>query len=386
MPFISAGDGDLKSTFITDAWLIDQFVGNRLWGVGGNGFGELGINLTSNRSSPVQTVTGGVSWSKLSASLHIASIKTDGTLWIWGNNNSGQIGDNTISNKSSPVQTITFDTNWKQVSAGYNNTLAIKTNGTLWCWGSNSFGQIGDNTTVAKSSPVQTISGGNNWKQVASGNNISAAVKTDGTLWVWGFSGSGGLGNDVGFDRKSSPIQTIAGGTNWNFVTCSFQASCAAIKTDGTLWMWGDNTDGVLGDNSNTNRSSPVQTVTFAKTWSQVSCGRYHTAAIKTDGTLWTWGRNSYGQLGDNALTHRSSPIQTISGGSNWKQVSCGQSHTTAIKTDGSLWSWGFNTAGRLGDGTIVHRSSPVQIVSGGNTWKQVVGGRDCTIAVTYGD
>lgn len=386
MPFISAGDGDLKSAFITDAWLIDQFVGNRLWAVGGGGFGELGINLATTRSSPVQTIAGGVTWSKISATLHVASIKTDATLWVWGNNGSGQLGDNTISNKSSPIQTMTFANNWQQASAGYNNTCAIKTDGTLWCWGSNSFGEIGDNTTVGKSSPVQTVSAGNNWKQVSSGNNLTAAVKTDGTLWTWGYSGSGALGNNVGFDRKSSPIQTIAGGTNWTSVTCSFASTIAAIKADGTLWMWGDNSSGGLGDNTITNRSSPVQTVTFATTWKQVSCGAYHTAAIKTDGTLWTWGRNGYGQLGDNTITHRSSPIQTISVGNNWKQVSCGQYFTAAIKTDSTLWSWGFNTSGRLGDGTIVHRSSPVQIVSGGTTWKQVAGGRDCIIAVTYGD
>jgi len=386
MPFISSTDGDLKSAFVTDALLIDQFVGNRLWAVGGGGFGELGINVTANRSSPVQTIAGGVTWSIVSATLHVASIKTDGTLWIWGNNNSGQLGDNTISNKSSPIQTVTFGNIWQQVAAGYSNTLAIKTDGTLWSWGSNFVGQIGDNTIVGRSSPVQVISGGTNWKQASSGNNLSAAVKTDGTLWVWGFSSSGALGNNVGFDRKSSPIQTIAGGINWSSVVCSYQSTIGAIKKDGTLWMWGDNTDGGLGDNSVTNKSSPVQTVTFASTWKQVSLGAYHTAAIKIDGTLWMWGRNGYGQLGDNTLTHRSSPIQTVAAGSNWKQVSCGQYFTSAIKTDGTLWSWGFNTAGRLGDGTIVHRSSPVQIVSGGTTWKQVAAGRDCIIAVTYGD
>jgi alpha-tubulin suppressor-like RCC1 family protein len=145
-------------------------------------------------------------------------------------------------------------------------------------------------------------------------------------LWNWGAGGLGGLGNNS-TSNQSSPVQTVASGTNWNTISAGY--SVMAIKTDGTLWCWGQNGDGSIGDNtSGINRLSPVQTIAGGTNWSQASVGRYATvAAIKTDGTLWTWGNNSYGQLGNNtsgAANKKSSPIQTSVGGSNWSQVSVG--------------------------------------------------------------
>ena len=200
-----------------------------------------------------------------------------GSLWTWGQNNTGQLGDNTIVNKSSPVQTVAGGTNWKQVAYGTNHTAAIKTDGTLWTWGYNNYGQLGDSTIVNKSSPVQTIAGGTNWKQVAGGSVHTAAIKTDGTLWTWGNNGQGQLGDNTGAN-KSSPVQTIAGGTNWKQVSVG-KDNNAAIKTDGTLWTWGSNLNGQLGDNTVANKSSPVQTVAGGTNWKQVACG-YYTAAI----------------------------------------------------------------------------------------------------------
>jgi alpha-tubulin suppressor-like RCC1 family protein len=146
------------------------------------------------------------------------------------------------------------------------------------------------------------------------------------------------------------------------------------IKTDGTLWLWGNNGYGELGDNTTAGTSSPVQTVSAGTNWKQVACGRYITAGIKTDGTLWTWGYNGNGQLGVNDITHRSSPVQTVSGGTNWKLVSGGSysNHFVAFKTDGTLWLWGNNGSGQLGDNSITHRSSPVQTVAGGTNWKYI--------------
>ena len=351
----------------------DDFTNNGLWLWGNNSFGQLGDNTIANKSSPVQTIAGGTNWKQVSAGVsQTVAIKTDGTLWSWGNNALGQLGDNTVFNKSSPVQTITGGTNWKQVACGYRHTAAIKTDGTLWSWGLNIYGQLGDNTVVMKSSPVQTITGGTNWKQVSTGGHHTAAIKTDGTLWSWGFNIYGQLGDNT-VVMKSSPVQTVAGGTNWKQVSTGGYHT-AAIKTDGTIWTWGNNSYGHLGDNTVVMKSSPVQTIAGGTNWKQVSAGVSQTVAIKTDGTLWTWGNNSYGHLGDNTLTQRSSPVQTIAGGTNWKQVACGYRHTAAIKTDGTLWSWGFNNYGALGDNTLTYRSSPVQTVTGGTNWKQVAG------------
>jgi alpha-tubulin suppressor-like RCC1 family protein len=178
-------------------------------------------------------------------------------------------------------------------------------------------------------------------------------------------------------------VQTITGGTNWKLISSGTGAHAAAIKTDGTLWTWGSDNYGQLGDNSVTNKSSPVQTITGGTNWQQVSIGGYHTMAIKTDGTLWTWGGfNLWGQLGVNDTVNRSSPIQTVTGGTNWKSISAGQYHSIAIKTDGTMWGFGSNGYGALGDGSGVHRSSPVQAFGVNTTWKQVSAARDYTVAI----
>jgi alpha-tubulin suppressor-like RCC1 family protein len=384
MPNFNSPEGELTDLFMTDVSILDSFVGNELWAWGFNALGRLGDNTTTHRSSPVQTVSGGTNWKLVAGgSYHTTAIKTDGTLWTWGRNSSGGLGDNSRTHRSSPVQTVSGGTNWKQVAGGYELTAAIKTDGTLWLWGRNIDGELGDNTRLDRSSPVQTVSGGTNWKQVACGTELTAAIKTDGTLWLWGRNDlSGKLGDNTVINR-SSPVQTVSSGTNWKLVACGGEHA-AAIKTDGTLWTWGFNSNGQLGDNSVTSRSSPVQTVSGGTNWKQVAGGYLNTAAIKTDGTLWTWGRNTEGQLGDNTTTHRSSPVQTVSGGTNWKQVDNGLYHTVAIKTDGTLWGWGRNDIGGLGDDTRNDRSSPVQTVSAGTNWKQVAGGDVFTIAVTY--
>ena len=348
----------------------DEYNVGNLWAWSYNAYGQLGDNTVVNKSSPVQTITGGTNWKQLECGAsHAAAIRADGTLWMWGRNADGQLGDNSITNKSSPVQTTAGGTNWKQVACGSNQTAAIKTDGTLWMWGTNGNGELGDGTTTSRSSPVQTVAGGTDWKYVTSGHLVTAAVKTDGTLWLWGYNNYGQLGDNTR-TSKSSPIQTIAGGTNWK--SAAFGYSVAAIKTDGTLWTWGQNNYGQLGDNTVVNKSSPVQTTAGGTNWKQVACGTNHTAAIKTDGTLWTWGLNNFGQLGDNTRTSKSSPAQTITGGTNWKQVACGHLVTAAVKTDGTLWLWGYNSLGQLGDNTTEDKSSPVQTVAGGTTWRSV--------------
>jgi alpha-tubulin suppressor-like RCC1 family protein len=391
--FIDEKGVDLGKTLIEKDYLIsvypnllNQFDTPMLmtWGFNANN-GQLGDNTKTYRSSPVQTIAYGANWKQVSSGdKHTACIKTDGTLWLWGWNYRGQLGDNTSTDKSSPVQTITFGTNWKQVSCGYQ-TAAIKTDGTLWCWGRNIYGQLGDNTITDKSSPVQTIAFGTNWKQVAAGNQYTAAIKTDGTLWTWGYNLYGQLGDNT-VTNRSSPVQTIAFGTNWKQVSAG-NGNFAAIKNDGTLWTWGYNLYGQLGDNSIVKKSSPVQTVAGGTNWKQVSCGQSHTAAIKTDGTLWIWGANTtYGNLGDNTTVSRSSPVQTIAYGTNWKSVTCASQHTAAIKTDGTLWTWGDNQYGQLGNNTLVSKSSPVQTILYGQNWKSVSCGLLHTAAIKDGD
>lgn len=400
--FIDEKGVDLGKTLIEKDYLIsvypnivNQFDTPMLMTLGLNNYGQLGDNTNvTYRSSPVQTITYGANWKSVAVGYGLtAAIKTDGTLWTWGKNNYGQLGDNTIINRSSPVQTTAFGTNWKNVASGNLHCAAIKTDGTLWGWGGGGHGELGDNNGTGNThlSPVQTITYATNWKSVACGLSTTAAIKTDGTLWGWGSNYGGQLGDNTSND-KSSPVQTVAGGTNWKQVSCKSRHT-SAIKTDGTLWGWGSNNYGQLGDNTNTYRSSPVQTVTGGTNWKSVAVGQYHTAAIKTDGTLWCWGNGHYGQLGNNitvfnlAGERRSSPVQTVAGGTNWKQVSCGDYYTAAIKTDGTLWLWGLNNYGQLGDNsTSMGFSSPVQTILYGQNWKSVACGYGLTAAIKDGD
>ena len=350
-----------------------------LWGAGTNG--RLGDNTMINRSSPVQTISGGTNWRTVDGGRDaVAATKTDGTLWTWGSGGNGRLGNNAVINISSPVQTISGGTNWRSVNAGYYHPSAIKTDGTLWNWGRGNCGQLGDDTVIDRSSPVQTISGGTNWRTVDGGRAHTAATKTDGTLWIWGRGAEGQLGNNAAVST-SSPVQTISGGTNWKNVSAGDDHT-AAIKTDGTLWTWGSGGNGQLGNNAVINISSPVQTISGGTNWRSVSVGRVHTASTKTDGTLWSWGYGGRGQLGNNAVTSTSSPIQTISGGTNWRTVSASFNHIASTKTDGTLWLWGSGNDSQLGNNDITNRSSPVQTISGGTNWRSVSAGSFHTISI----
>jgi alpha-tubulin suppressor-like RCC1 family protein len=372
----------------------DLFREGTLWTWGYGGSGRLGNAQITDRSTPVTTFAGGTNWKQVSAGgLLTAAIKTDGTLWAWGGGGEGQLGDGQKTSKSStPVTTFAGGNNWKQVSCGYEHTAAIKTDGTLWTWGRGSNGQIGDARAIQNNStPVTTFAGGTNWKQVSCGSQYTAAIKTDGTLWVWGLGSNGRLGNGATTGNISTPVTTFAGGTNWKQVSAGVSHT-VAIKTDGTLWTWGAGIYGRLGNAQTTNISTPVTTFAGGTNWKQVSGGGQHTAAIKTDGTLWTWGSNNfYGQLGNAQTTSASTPVTTFAGGTNWKQVSSGGYHTAAIKTDGTLWTWGSNglfnvQMGMLGNAQTTSASTPVTTFAGGNNWKQVDCGIIHTAATTYDD
>jgi alpha-tubulin suppressor-like RCC1 family protein len=342
-----------------------------LYSWGSNNNGQLGQNIayTISRSSPVQ-VGALTDWSKISAlgGTGMAAIKSNGTLWTWGNNDSGRLGQNDIIKRSSPVQVGAL-TNWAFVgSSGDEAGHAIKTNGTLWSWGFNFYGTLGNNDTANQSSPVQ-IGSGTNWKSVGGGANATIAVKTDGTLWSWGYNVSGALGQNNTVNL-SSPVQ-VGALTNWASITNNSAGNfCLAIKTDGTLWSWGLNSAGQLGlgdagSYGATNRSSPTQ-VGALTTWAKVSAGNGTCGAIRTDGTLWTWGADGSGELGQNVAGFgfsKSSPVQ-VGSLTDWSSITSRSSFMTAVKTDGTLWTWGSNTDGRLGQNTAYaeRRSSPVQV------------------------
>jgi alpha-tubulin suppressor-like RCC1 family protein len=341
------------------------------WGY--NAQGQIGDGTTTSRTSPVTPVREVTNWCFISAGGYTsAGIKTDGTLWTWGSNSFGRLGNGTTVDNYFPATTAGGGTNWCFVSPGKDHTAAIKTDGTLWTWGSNIAGGLGDGTTTSRCSPGTTAGGGTNWCAVKAANCFTVAIKTDGTLWAWGLNSQGALGDGTSIS-KTSPVTTAGGGNNWRTVTAG-DSWTAAIKTDGTLWTWGNNSSGFLGDNTITNRCSPGTTIAGGSDWCLVSAGRCHTSAIKTDGTLWGWGLNIQGQIGDGTIVSRSSPVTVAGGGTTWCGVAASR-HTIAVKTDGTLWTWGYNGAGRLGTGNQTNRSSPGTTLGCGTDWKLVSAG-----------
>ena len=317
-----------------------------LWAWGGNCHGQLGDGTIIDRSTPVQIGTA-ANWASVAIGhFHTLAIKTDGTLWAWGCNFFGQLGDNTRINRSSPVQ-IGTDTNWASVTTGRWHTVAIRTDGTLWTWGANSHGELGDGTTTNRSTPVR-IGIAANWVSVATGRLHTVAVRTDGSLWTWGYNSWGQLGDGTTTNR-STPVR-IAAETNWAYVAAG-DFHTVAIRTDASLWAWGTHSPVQLDDGTIANPSTPVRIGTDTN-WASVATGvsNAHTVAIKTDGSLWAWGDNCSGQLGNGSHTWHHVPVQ-IGVDTNWASVAAGRSHTVAIRTDGSLWAWGDNEFGQLGNG-----------------------------------
>jgi alpha-tubulin suppressor-like RCC1 family protein len=355
---------------------------NTLWGWGLGEQGQLGsggfinANVTANISPLTAIATTGFSKIANSSSgdggYYAGGVKTNGTLWVWGQNPNGQLGTNDVVYRSFPVQLGT-QTDWAFFTAGAVSSFAIKTGGTLYAWGQNNYGSLGDGTTNATSSPIQigTLS---NWAMVGVSNGYvnSGAIKTDGTLWTWGCNLNGALGTTQNAGTTtgvSSPVQ-VGTLSNWATIALSNNGAVLATKTDGTLWAWGYNGYGQFGDSTLTSKSSPIQIGTLTN-WATVTAGSSSTMAVKTDGTLWAWGQNTGGQLGTGSTNAVSSPVQ-IGGGTTWSKVSMGSLYALATKVDGTAWAWGRGTDYQLGTGTNTNYSSPVQVGTTVGFWSDV--------------
>ena len=304
----------------------------------------------------------------------------DPNLWSWGYNAKGQLGLGNTTNYSSPKGVGALAT-WSTVSVGGRLfSLAVKTDGTLWSWGYNNNGQLGLGDVTNRSSPVQ-VGALTTWSKIAAGYLTSFAIKTDGTMWSWGAGSAGGLG--LGNTTSYSSPKQIGALTTWATVTGS-QSSAVAVKTDGTMWSWGSNTRGQLGLGNTTTYYSPKQ-IGALTTWSKLSASGSTSFAIKTNGTMWSWGNNPFGQLGLGTSgygTYRSSPVQ-VGALTTWNTVNVGKNGTNTIanKTDGTMWSWGGNAQGQLGLGNTTAYSSPKQI-GALTTWATVIGGTVFFLAI----
>jgi alpha-tubulin suppressor-like RCC1 family protein len=335
---------------------------------------------------------------------HSVSIRPDGSLWAWGLNYDGQLGNGTTDCSSAPVQVAAADApgaQWAQVAAGTAHTLALTTDGRLYAWGSNSDGQLGDGTKTAHLRPVAVrfpaSATGATWKQVAAGTSHSLALAADGRLYAWGNNNHGELGNGSSTDR-ATPVEVAlphsAANTTWAYVAAGNHHTLA-LTANGHLYAWGGNDYGQLGNGTEMTALLPTPIGLTKKLaglrWNHVAAGRFHTLAVASNGQLYTWGSNRFGQLGEDHDAKHSLPepmrlapaLATIA----WKQVAAGDAHSLALSADGRVMAWGNNCAGQLGDGSTERQLKPVEVVAlSGATpgaWARVVSGGFHTLATT---
>jgi hypothetical protein len=230
--------------------------------------------------------------------LHACGIQTDASLWCWGLNGAGQLGLENVSSAAAPVQ-IGTDTTWSSVAAGGAHTCATRTDGSLWCWGTNNSGQLGtgeDATgkTHASATPVR-VDTGTTWARASAGVAHTCGLRTDGSLWCWGSNDNGRLGNGTR-GRRTSPA-AVAGGGTWADVTTTGEHTCA-LASDQSLRCWGANPSGQLGNDTIDDQWEPALTAAPDTTWSSVGAGQRHSCGVRSEGTLWCWGEELGGLLG----------------------------------------------------------------------------------------
>lgn len=282
-------------------------------------------------------------------------VKTDGSIWAWGYNGNGALGDGTTTNRYIPVLIVARGV--QSVVCGDLHTLIVKTDGSLWACGDNRHGQFGDGTKTGRYTPVQMIA--SDVQAVAAGYNYTVILKTNGSLWTCGNNSSGQLGDGSTTD-KTTPVQILPSGVQ---SVAAGWAHTLIIMTDGLLWTCGWDAFGQLGDGVTNYYSFSLIQILPAGVQSVVG-GYFHTLFVLSDGSLWGCGYNAFGQLGDGTTTDKSMPVQILTGGV--RSVAAGTNFTLIEKTDGSLWTCGDNSNGQLATGDTLSRSSPVQILAGG--------------------
>ena len=273
------------------------------------------------------------------------AIKTDGSLWTWGSNGFGQLGDGTNEDKNTPVKIMD---GVSAVEAGSWHTMAIKMDGSLWAWGRNVSGQLGDGSNDNVNAPIKIM---DDVLAVSAGDEHTIVIKTDGSLWAWGGNSDGQLGDGTN-DDKSKPTKIMDA---VSYISAGGSHSMA-IKTDNTLWAWGWNINGQLGDGSIQAKNTPIKVMDNV---SIVSAGFAYTMAVTKDNSLWTWASYN-GQIISTANPYPKTPTKIMD---DVLDVSTGTGYSMIIKTDGSLWAWGANKSGQLGDGTYEAKDTPVKIM-----------------------
>jgi hypothetical protein len=311
---------------------------------------------------------------------HVVSLDSTGRLWAWGSDVSGQLGnDAALANQPTP-SAVAGDRTYAQVSAGIGHTVALDSAGYLWAWGSDGNGQLGNDATLTNQAVPVAVDVSRKYTQVSAGNYHAVALDSTGHLWAWGRDSEGQLGNDASFIDQRTPVAVAGGHTFTQVAAGGFHT--IALDSTGHLWAWGDDSYGQLGDDAAILKQAMPVAVDVNRTYTRVAAGENHTLALDGAGGLWAWGYDLYGQLGNDSATANQSLPVAVAGGRKYTQMDGGQNHSAAVDSAGQMWTWGRDAYGQLGnDAAFAQKTIPVP-VDGVRQYKQVSAGGNVTAGI----
>jgi alpha-tubulin suppressor-like RCC1 family protein len=334
--------------------------GVKCWG--SNGAGQLGDGTTTDRLTPVDGIGLASGLRALAAGEeHTCVLTSGGGVRCWGSNEYGQLGDGTTTDRLTPVDVVGLASLVQALAAGGFHACGLTSVGGVKCWGHNTYGQLGDGTTVNANAPVGVSGLASGVQALAAGEFHTCALTSGGGVKCWGWNDRGQLGDGTNTERHTpvevsglaSGVQALAAG---GYHTC-------ALMAKGGVKCWGSNYYGQLGDGTNTDRSTPVDVVGLAGGGQALAAGYVHTCALAAGGAVRCWGRNAHGQLGDGTTTGSNTPVNVSGLASGVQALAAGFAHTCALMQTGGAKCWGYNFFGQLGDGTTMERDTPVDVV-----------------------
>jgi alpha-tubulin suppressor-like RCC1 family protein len=354
----------------------------RAWGWGSAGQGRIGDNTTTSKCYPVLVAGAIKTFCQISAgSNHSVAIDKNGRAWAWGLNGTGQLGDNSTVSKLTPVSVLGAVKTFCQITSGDTHSVAIDKNGRAWAWGGNNVGQLGDNSITSRLTPVSVQGAVKTFCQISTGNSSShsLAIDKNGRVWAWGFNNQGQLGdNSIG--SKRTPVSVLGAVKTFCKISTG-QNHSLAIDKNGRAWAWGANGSGRLGDNSIANRLTPVSVQGAVKTFCQIDAGGTHSVAIDKNGRVWAWGVNSSGEIGNNLAASKRTPVSVLGAVKTFCQITAANFYSIAIDKNGRAWGWGYSSSGQLGDNSTAQRQTPVSVQGAVKTFCQIDAGGQGNVA-----
>lgn len=320
-------------------------------------------------------------WKQVSAGEnHTCAVHSTGRLYCWGRNDYGQLGSGSQDPATIPTEVVGGHTNWTSVSAGGDTTCGLRSSRRLYCWGGNSFGQLGDGTDgELRTAPTQVWGNRTDWTAVSAANGHVCARRASGRLFCWGYNSEGQVG-DGSEETKPLPTQVAGNRTDWVLIDTGGESTCAR-RSNGRLFCWGYNGDGQVGDGTTARRLKPTQVSGRRTDWATVDTANHHVCATRTTGRLFCWGDGLGGQLGTGATELRLRPTQVSGSRTDWRNVTLGYDHTCARRSTGRIFCWGYNNNHELGDGTTDDSLLPTEVAGDFTDWRALDAGSSHTCA-----